>query len=255
MPSQAAMTDTVEMTRMVPLTVNLTRHHYKRMKFYWRGGRDGGASRTDGIDVDLAGLGLIMRLHDAPLGRGVCFAITERGEQELALERQREIERRSPHHNLGGRLSAWLRTQGRATWENIEFVVEATEENQIPGTSFAVPGYRSPVRPDVFSMVTTRNPAQMRPYVHEVKVSRADFLADVANVDKRAAAAMISESFFYACPEGMIGKDEVPPECGLVYEHSEGDFSVVKRPTRKKLILTPEHFMNLILKPGEFNPI
>ncbi|WP_425953286.1 hypothetical protein [Ralstonia pseudosolanacearum] len=104
-------------------------------------------------------------------------------------------------------------------------------------------------------MAKTYDASRMNPCVHEVKVSRADFLADLAKPDKRKGYAHISEVLYYACPKELIGSEEVPPDCGLVYETALGEFSVIKRPKKRKVTLTAGHFMNLILKPGQFIPL
>ncbi|MCW3589248.1 hypothetical protein K6Y78_40330, partial [Burkholderia cenocepacia] len=98
------------------------RQHYKRLRFYWQGLANGGAGMTDGIDLDLAALGLVERFER--FGYGVRFRITKAGEQELAAEKAREVERRQPHHTLAGRLAQWRQSQGRVTWQNIELLVD-----------------------------------------------------------------------------------------------------------------------------------
>lgn len=216
------------------------RRHYGRLRFYWHGRANGGASLTDNIDLDLAAAGLIQRRDSH---HGVSFTITPAGERELAREKAREIERRKPHHDLSGRLAAWLREQGRITWENIQIIVE------ING------GDRKAVRPDVFSMAKVYDEKRINPCVHEVKVSRSDFLADLAKPEKRAGYAAVAEVFYYVAPAGIIEPEEVPQDCGLVVEISTGVFEVLRKPRRRRVSLTVHHFMNLILKPGCAEPI
>lgn len=50
---------------------------------------------------------------------------------------------------------------------------------------------------------------------YEVKVSRADFLAEIRNPDKRAQAWAISTEYTFVTPQGLVKPDEVPDECGL----------------------------------------
>ncbi|WP_225031033.1 hypothetical protein [Paraburkholderia sp. XV] len=218
----------------------LSRQHYKRLRFYWQGRANGGAGMTDGIDLDLAALGLVERFER--LGSGVCFRIMQAGEQELAAEKAREVERRKPHHDLAGRVAAWRRDNGRVTWENVELLVDLET------------GGRQAIRPDVFSMATTYDAKRINPCVDEVKVSRADFLADVARAEKRAGYARIAEVVYYVVPAGTAEASEVPVECGLIVERELGAFEVVKRPKKRSVALTTHHFMNLILKPGSFSP-
>ena len=56
----------------------------------------------------------------------------------------------------------------------------------------------------------------------EIKISRADFLKEVKDPDKRMAAQMVSNQFFFVVPEGLVKLDEVPDECGLL--EVRGDF-------------------------------
>jgi hypothetical protein len=51
---------------------------------------------------------------------------------------------------------------------------------------------------------------------YEVKVSRSDFLREIADPNKREMAMSLSNRFYYVAPKGMIGKDDVPEDCGLI---------------------------------------
>ena len=128
------------------------------------------------------------------------------------------------------------------TWENIELLVDREA------------GGRQAIRPDVFSMAATYDEARINPCVDEVKVSRSDFLADVAKAEKREGYRRIAEVVYYAAPAGMIDVSEVPAGCGLLVEVEPCRFEVLKRPKKQRVALTAHHFMNLILKPGSFTP-
>lgn len=56
----------------------------------------------------------------------------------------------------------------------------------------------------------------VRLIAYEVKVSRADFLSEIRQPDKRAQALKISTEYSFATPQGLVKPDEVPDECGLV---------------------------------------
>lgn len=223
-------------------TKALTRIHFRRLRHYWlgKGMPGGGASLADGVDLDLAAAGLIMRRE--VLG-GVFFVPTQEGERELHAEKQREIARRAPHHELASRLALYLQNKGRVTWENIELRVDLNA------------GKRQLIRPDVFSLAATYNEKNMAPCVHEVKVSRADFLSDVATPEKRSGYLAVAESVFYVAPAGIIESAEVPDECGLVIEHGHGEFEQVKRAKKQPVRLSHSTWMNLVLKPGSVRPL
>jgi len=225
----------------------MTKKHYTRLRHYWGGGysgTSGGASLADTIDLDLAGHGLIQRTK---LFGTVYFTITTAGEKELYLEKQREIERRKPHHDLGTRFAKYLQDNGKITWENIEFRIEDIDSAGNKTIQC--------VRPDVFSMLPTFNIEKMNPCCYEIKVSRSDFLVDLKNPEKRGAAMKISEAMYYVCPKDMIKVSEIPDGFGLIYEKKIGEFEIVKKVRKKRVTLSPQHFMNLILKKGKFNSI
>jgi hypothetical protein len=222
----------------------LTKKHYTRLRYYWQSGVSGGGTRCDNYDLDLIAHGFIQRTKDR-WNNVVHFSITPEGEMELSHEKQREIGRRKPHHTLGEKFAKSLQDNGRITWENIEFKIEDVD---LAGNKTV-----QCVRPDVFSMMPTFNEDKMNPTTYEVKVSRSDFLVDVNNPNKRAGSQKISEAFYYVCPEGLIKKEEVPVDCGLIYENKFGGFDVIKRVKKKKVTLSAKHFMNLILKKGRFN--
>lgn len=232
-------------------TPALTRAHYSRLRFYWVN-RGNASNQGTALDLDLFAHGYIE--YTAP-GSGK-YRCTEKGAHALAAESERERQRRAPHHELGGRLAQWLQERGRMTWEGVEFLVRQNDVYALAkaydidvtnayGVLYAAP------RPDVFSLVPTHNAERLNPTVHEVKVSRADFLADVAKPMKRLAYACMAEAVYYAAPEGIISPDEVPKNCGLVVERKVGEFKILKRARRQRVTFTPSNFMNLVMKPGK----
>lgn len=83
------------------------------------------------------------------------------------------------------------------------------------------------VLPDVYSIRQTSAAAWLQPQVHEIKVSRADLLADLRLADKRAAYLAVAGALYYVLAEGIGDADDVPPECGVLLargsprEHAE----------------------------------
>lgn len=237
----------------VPLTVaEMTGKHYQRLRFYWtRRGR--ATAHFDNVDLQLIGMGYVARANSYGCDS---IRITVDGERALAAEHQNLVAARRPHHELGARLAAWLRDNGRITWENVECKVDCSEMERLAlSRGLDCRATSTYVRPDVFSMVTTTNTARMNPAVHEIKVSRADFIADVAQPLKRLAYASFSEVFYYVCPDKLIQVSEVPAECGLVVETAEGKFELRKKPKRRPVVLTAGAMMNLVLKRGQFTSL
>lgn len=108
------------------------------------------------------------------------------------------------HNDLASSLAAHLRSRHcdhRVTWENLEF------------TDWT-PGVALHCRPDVFSIRPTLDVETCRPWTHEVKVSRSDFLSDIRS-QKWRQYVKFSCRVFFAAPRGMIALTELPTETGL----------------------------------------
>jgi hypothetical protein len=60
-------------------------------------------------------------------------------------------------------------------------------------------------------------------YEYEVKISRADFKADLKKNEKHRTyqeghlVTHIPNRFYYACPEGLLREEEIPSYAGLVW--------------------------------------
>jgi len=153
------------------------------------------------------------------------------------------------HDGLAADLAAWLRcsrTEGpvRITWENIEFP-DMGRYQRVNALG---------IRPDVFSIVATLTESKWAPTIHEVKISRSDFLADVRK-GKWEGHKKIAKYIWFACPEGLIDVAELPAGTGLIVR-DRYNWHVVKRPTRNpKWRITNRQWMNLCMKaqrPGPY---
>lgn len=143
------------------------RHYFERRHYHRE-------LQGDGQDLVLLHHGLLGRYEHQGYAH---HAVTDLGERVLGLAREAEIARRRPHNDLANRLATWLVSeQHRTVWLNVEFRIDRTVE-----------GYRKreAMRPDIFSLVASYEETRIRPVVHEVKVSRADFQAELANAEKR----------------------------------------------------------------------
>ena len=226
---------------------SLSRNHIKRLRNYFNRGARVWIYTLDGIDLDLAGFGHIQIVHSEASSSSIKVTVTEVGLQTLHKHRQADIGNRSIHHSLGSRLAAHLRSKGRMTWENIEFKNFKTEKVGSDTQS----GFWCAVRPDVFSINPTLNIKTANPCVHEVKVSRSDFLSDLAKPDKRSSYHLMAETVYYVAPEGIIDPSDVPDGFGLLVESEKGEFVQLKRAKKRPTALQHHHYLNLILKPGE----
>lgn len=66
---------------------------------------------------------------------------------------------------------------------------------------------------------------------YEVKISRADFLADVRPGKYRNYLPSL-ERLYFAVPRGLIDKRECPVECGLLFRGEKGWYSARSAPAR-----------------------
>lgn len=70
----------------------------------------------------------------------------------------------------------------------------------------------------------------------EIKISKNDFIQDVAIFEhKHGDALEISHEFYYVCPWGMIDKGEVPEIAGLFYVNKSRTLHKKKQAQRRKL--------------------
>ena len=105
------------------------------------------------------------------------------------------------------------------------------------------------MRPDVFACLPALKVRNAASAISEVKVSRADFFADLARPEKREAYAALAEAVYYCCPDGPIGRDEVPEGFGLLCEVAEGSFVLRKKARRAKgFTLAADTVMTLMVK-------
>ena len=81
---------------------------------------------------------------------------------------------------------------------------------------------------DVLSILKSGNIVEIK-----VKSSRSDFKADAKKIDKwnffsNRVETQIPNYFYYACPSGMIKKNEIQDYAGLIYVEKEA-CTVIKR--------------------------
>ena len=90
-------------------------------------------------------------------------------------------------------------------------------------------------------------------YEFEIKISRSDFLSDFKNkqhkhrlfnernalytynvwkkgkmTDATYDLIVLPNRFYYACPDGLINKNELPDYCGLIYIDEGGKYTEIK---------------------------
>ena len=104
------------------------------------------------------------------------------------------------HDELASDLADHLHHESRMVWTDMQM------------------GSSGSPRPDVFTMKKSyTNPT---PISYEIKISRSDFLSDI-NSAKWQRYLKFSGGVIFAVPKGLITKNEVPFECGLMIRNEE----------------------------------
>lgn len=202
--------------------------HYKRLRFIFQRGRPIYVDSLKTVDLDLIAAGLVEKIVNES-GHGGSLRVGLLPDGERALKDRLESVRAvcDIHHSLGSRLAHWLReSKGCMTWENIAF-----SNGEL--RTYADDEWTD-VRLDVVSCALTPTVRLAKVEAFEVKVSMADFRADLANARKVRASRDIAEAAWYCTPAGLVQAEQLPAGFGLVWESAPGKFDVIKRPKRKK---------------------
>ena len=205
----------------------LTALHWRRLRDVWR---SAGWPCRDAIELDLLVAGLLHRHLDAQGRETLC--VSDAGLRELAATLQRNRAAFDSHEALVARVALQMLRAGRVVWRGLKLRVPlpvspgatgATGATGAPGSP-AVPG--SPpdhaamrwvqAMPDVFSIRHTTVEDFVAPVAHEIKVRRADLLADLRRVDKGAAYLAMSSQCWYVLAAGIADADEIPATFGVM---------------------------------------
>lgn len=202
--------------------------HYKRLRFIFKHGRPIYVASLTTVDLDLIAAGLVEKIvSEGRLSDSLRIRLLPDGEKALKdrLESVRSVC--DIHHSLGSRLAHWLReAKGCMTWENIAF-----SNGEL--RTYADDEWTE-VRLDVVSCALTPTARLAKVEAFEVRVSMADFKADLANARKVRASRDIAEAAWYCTPAGLVQPEQLPAGFGLIWESVPGKFEVIKRPKRKK---------------------
>lgn len=226
---------------MAPALPLLPRGHLKRLRELWARGRPSRLSQLEGVHLDLVSSGCLEVLveDETRSSWGARVRVTDLGVAVLAQARQALVAAQRPHHELGARLSTWLRARDMLTWENVEFANPDRSALRAWGV----------VRPDVFACKPTLRADSSAAAIYEVKVSRADFLADLAKPQKRQAYADLAEAVYFCAPQGLVEPSEVPKGVGLLCETAPGEFMLARKASRRKgFVLHPDTALTLLVK-------
>jgi hypothetical protein len=178
---------------------HLPRAHARRLREVYR---SAGWPLHDAIEVELLAAGLLQRVLD-PVRGAETLRLTDAGIARLAQALRGQRAAFDAHEALVERVVLEMQRAGRIAWRGL-----ALRARVDAGWVIA--------RPDVYSVRHTTVEDYLAPVVHEVKVRRADLLADLRLPAKRAAYLQSAAACSYVLAEGIAEPEEIPPECGVM---------------------------------------
>ena len=195
--------------------------HRRRLREIWR---SAGWPCHDMVEVELLAAGLLERVRHA--SGHETLRVTDAGVALIAETLQRNRAARDAHEELVERVARAMTRNGRIAWRGLSLRAKV-------GDAWAV------AMPDVYSVRNTSVEDYLEPVVHEIKVRRADLLADLKRETKRAAYLQLCGECWYVIREGIGEPDEIPAECGVMIAGDSG-FDVA-RPAPKRSLRLPFH--------------
>jgi hypothetical protein len=176
--------------------------HRRRLREIWR---SAGWPCQDLIEVELLAAGLLQRQRDAD-GHET-LRVTDAGIAVLAATLQRNRAARDPHEALVARVAREMQRAGRVVWRGLSLRAKVGSGD---AAAWAM------AMPDVFSIRHTTVEDYVEPVAHEIKVRRADLLADLRRPEKGEAYLQTSSQCWYVLREGIGEADEIPSAFGVI---------------------------------------
>jgi hypothetical protein len=176
--------------------------HRRRLRQIWR---SAGWPCQDLIEVELLAAGLLQRQRDRA-GRETLH-VTDAGIALLAASLHTNRAARDPHEALVARVAREMQRAGRLAWRGLSLRAKVGS-GDAAAWAMAIP--------DVFSIRHTTVEDYVEPVAHEVKVRRADLLADLRRPEKGEAYLQMSSQCWYVLREGIGTADEIPPAFGVM---------------------------------------
>lgn len=183
------------------LEVALGAVHRRRLREIWR---SAGWPCQDLIEVELLAAGLLERRRDD--GREA-LRVTDAGIAVLAATLQRNRAARDAHEALVARVAREMQRAGRVVWRGLSLRAKVGDGDAAAWTV---------AMPDVYSIRHTTVEDYVEPVVHEIKVRRADLLADLRCREKGEAYLQMSSQCWYVLREGIGRVDEIPSPFGVM---------------------------------------
>ncbi|MBL8350255.1 MAG: hypothetical protein JNL87_08050 [Burkholderiaceae bacterium] len=203
--------------------------HQRRLREVWR---SAGWPYQDAVELELLAAGLLSRERDAQ-GRET-VRVTDAGIAVLAQTLQQNRAARGDHEALVARVAREMQRAGRVVWRALSLRARIGEEPAAGGG--AEPGWAIAI-PDVYSIRHTTVEDYVEPVAHEIKVRRADLLADLRRPAKGEAYRWLSSQCWYVIREGIAQPQEIPEVYGVMLARPDGALDVARPAPRRGLRL------------------
>lgn len=187
--------------------------HRRRLREIWR---SAGWPCQDLIEVELLAAGLLERQRSGD-GRET-LRVTDAGVAVLAATLNQNRTARDAHEALVARVAREMQRAGRVVWRGLSLRARVGEGD---AAAWAM------AMPDVYSIRHTTVEDYVEPVVHEIKVRRADLLADLRRVEKGQAYRQLCSQCWYVLRDGIGRADEVPEGFGVMFA-DEGALEVAR---------------------------
>ncbi|QFY42971.1 MmcB family DNA repair protein [Candidatus Methylospira mobilis] len=131
------------------------------------------------------------------------------------------------HNQLIDDLAAHLRgTTNRLVWTDMQL------------------GPAGSPRPDLFTL--DKSYSKFLPLAYEIKVTLSDFRRDIT-AGKWQSYLKYASGVYFAVPQGLVSRDDIPPGCGLIVRTETGWRSLRKPTLQHKESLPHAAWMKLVL--------
>lgn len=155
--------------------------------------------------------------------------VTDAGIAVLAQTLQGNRAARDAHEALVARVAREMQRAGRVVWRSLSLRARVGEGD---AASWAM------AMPDVYSIRHTTVEDYLKPMVHEIKVRRADLLADLRRPAKGEAYRWLGGECWYVISAGIARPEEIPEVYGVMLAEPDGAL-VVARPAPRRGMRLP----------------
>lgn len=200
--------------------------HQRRLRAVWQ---SAGWPYQDMVEVELLAAGLLQRQQDAQ-GRET-VRVTDAGLQLLHHTLLKNRAARDDHEQLVAQVARAMQRAGRVVWRGLSLRARVGEAGAADSAAWAI------AMPDVYSIRHTTVEDHVEPVAHEIKVRRADLLADLRRPAKGEAYRWLSGECWYVLRDGIARPEEIPPVYGVLLADPGGGLSVARPAPRRPMRL------------------